>query len=272
MRTGSLPPGVTEPGVESRDMRLHYLPGTAAMAPHATLAEIGARYELVLVERDAERRVSDEYLALNPWGKIPTLEDGDLVLTESAAICLYLAEKLPEARLAPAAGTPERAELYRWLFWLSNTVQMTQMRHFYPERYGTAGVKEAADAELADLLRPDRPAPRQPRVARRRRAHGRRPLPLHADAVGAIPRSAGVGAAEPASALAASARAQRGAADDRRAGSRAPRLRPATIAIAPGRADPLPRSVDCSSPAKEGDRVLTTPSRVGIMVDFNRPN
>jgi glutathione S-transferase len=131
-------------------MRLHYLPGTAAIAPHATLAEIGVPYELVRVERDADRRVSEEYLTLNPWGKIPTLEDGDVVLTESAAICLYLAEKFPDARLAPPAGTPERAELYRWLFWLSNTVQMTQMRHFYPERYGTAGVQEAADAELAE--------------------------------------------------------------------------------------------------------------------------
>ena len=130
-------------------MRLHYLPGTAALAPHLALAEIGVPYELVRVERDADGRVSDEYLALNPWGKIPTLEDGDLVLTESAAICLYLADTFPDARLAPPVGTPERAELYRWLLWLSNTVQMTQMRHFYPDRYGIDGVKEAADAELA---------------------------------------------------------------------------------------------------------------------------
>lgn len=136
-------------------MRLHYLPGTAAMAPHAALAEIGEPYELVRVERNEDGSVTDEYLALNPWGKIPTLEDGDLVLTESAAICLYLAEKFPVARLAPPAGTRERAELYRWLTWLTNTVQMTQMRHFYPDRYGTEGVKEAADRDLAahyDLL------------------------------------------------------------------------------------------------------------------------
>ncbi|MBA3348755.1 MAG: glutathione S-transferase family protein [Actinobacteria bacterium] len=130
-------------------MRLHYHPGTAAMAPHATLAEIGVPYELVPIIRDAEGRPTAAYLALNPWGKIPTLEDGDLVLTESAAICLHLADRFPEARLAPPLGTPERAEVYRWLLWLSNTVQMTQMRHFYPDRYGTEGVKEAADAELA---------------------------------------------------------------------------------------------------------------------------
>jgi glutathione S-transferase len=119
------------------------------MAPHATLAVIGADYELVRVERDAEGRPTEAYLALNPWGRIPTLEDGDLVVTESAAICLHLADKFPDARLAPPVGTPERADVYRWLLWLSNTVQMAQMRHFYPDRYGTEGVKEAADAELA---------------------------------------------------------------------------------------------------------------------------
>jgi glutathione S-transferase len=130
-------------------MLLHDIPGSAALAPHATLVEIGVPYELVPVHRDEPGVPTAEYLELNPWGKVPTLEDGDLVLTESAAICLYLAEKFPDARLAPPAGTRERAELYRWLLWLSNTVQMTQMRHFYPERYGTAGVKVAADRDLA---------------------------------------------------------------------------------------------------------------------------
>jgi len=131
-------------------MRLHYAPGTAAMAPHAALAEIGVPYELVLVERDADGRPPAAYLALNPWGKIPTLEDGDFVLTESAAICLHLADTFPEARLAPPLGTRERSEHYRWLFWLSNTVQMTLMRHFYPERYGGDGVEAAANRDLAE--------------------------------------------------------------------------------------------------------------------------
>jgi len=118
------------------------------MAPHAALAEIGVPYELVRVERDEDGQPSDAYLALNPFGKIPTLEDDDLVVTESAAICLHLADKYPEARLAPPVGSPDRPELYRWLMWLTNTVQAAQMRHFYPGRYGTEGVKEAADAEL----------------------------------------------------------------------------------------------------------------------------
>src|SRR5215210_8566820 len=129
-------------------MRLHYAPGSSALAPHATLAEIGVAYELVPVEPGGPDQWSAAYRALNPWGKVPTLEDGGFVLTESAAICLYLAERHPEARLAPPAGTRERADLYRWLLWLSNTVQETQLRHFYPHRYGSAGVKEAADKAL----------------------------------------------------------------------------------------------------------------------------
>ncbi|HZG35941.1 MAG TPA: glutathione S-transferase family protein [Gaiellaceae bacterium] len=131
-------------------MRLHWAPGTAAMAPHAALAEIGVPYELAPVERDGEGRPPASYLALNPWGRIPTLEDGELVLTESAAICLHLADRFPTARLAPAPGTDERSELYRWLLWLSNTVQMTLMRHFYPERYGGDGVEAAANRDLAE--------------------------------------------------------------------------------------------------------------------------
>jgi len=143
-------------------MRLHYLPGTAAMAPHATLAEIGVRYELVRVERDEDGRPSAAYLALNPWGKIPTLEDGDLVLTESAAICLYLADKYPDARLAPPPGSVERAELYRWLLWLTNTVQAAQMRHFYPERLRGRGRQGSGRHGARRALRPDRLAPCRP--------------------------------------------------------------------------------------------------------------
>ena len=206
-------------------MRLHYLPGTAAMAPHATLAEIGVPYELVRVERDEDGRPSDAYLALNPWGKIPTLEDGDLVLTESAAICLYLAEKYPDARLAPPPGSGERAELYRWLLWLTNTVQAAQMRHFYPERYGGEGVKDAADAELAGHYDRIDAHLARPRVARRRRAHDCRLLPVHAHPLGPVPRAGGVGAAQPPGSLAADARAPRPAEGVRGAGAAATGVR-----------------------------------------------
>jgi len=84
------------------------------------------------------------YLALNPWGRVPTLEDGDLVLTESAAIVLHVADRFPAAGLAAPVGTAARSELYRWLAYLTNTVQASFMRWFYPERYTTDPAGRAA--------------------------------------------------------------------------------------------------------------------------------
>jgi len=128
-----------------REMKLHWRPGAASMAPHAALAEIGVDYELVRVQHDSPDDAPPEYRRLNPWGRVPTLEDGDLVLTESAAILLHLADTFPDARLAPEG---ERAQFYRRLVFLTNTVQPAFMRFFYPERYGTEGVQEKAVEEL----------------------------------------------------------------------------------------------------------------------------
>jgi glutathione S-transferase len=120
------------------------------MAPHAALAEIGVPYELALVERDEHGQSPPAYLRLNPSGRVPTLEDGELVLTESAAILLYLADRFPEAGLAPPLG--ERAELYRWLVFLTNTVQTAFLRFLYPERYGDRAVRDTAADELQVLF------------------------------------------------------------------------------------------------------------------------
>lgn len=128
-------------------MKLYWRPGSAAMAPHAALAEVGVDYDLVRMSRD-EAQASAEYRALNPLGVVPTLVDGDTVVTESAAILLYLADRFPEARLAPA----DRTDFYRWLVFLTNTVQTTLLRALYPERYGTTGVAEIARAELDELF------------------------------------------------------------------------------------------------------------------------
>lgn len=125
-------------------MRLYWRPGTASMAPHAALAEIGVDYELVRVDRETAQ-TDPAYLALNPTGVVPTLVDGGLVLTESAAILLYLADRFPEARLAPEGDG--RPQLYRWLVFMTNTVQTAMLRFFYPERFGDASVARVAATE-----------------------------------------------------------------------------------------------------------------------------
>ncbi|WHZ09739.1 MAG: Glutathione S-transferase [Burkholderiaceae bacterium] len=120
-------------------LRLHHYPGSASMAPQILLEEIGAPFELVLVDRAQGVQKTQQYLRLNPNGLIPTLTDGDLVLYEAAAICLHLCDRYPEAQLAPALGTEQRAQFYKWLVWLTNTLQATLIVYFYPERWVNAG-------------------------------------------------------------------------------------------------------------------------------------
>jgi glutathione S-transferase len=81
------------------------------------LEEIGAPYELVRLDLAAGDQRRPEYLALNPNGTVPTLVDGDLTLYESAAICQHLADRYPEAQLAPPIGTPARARYYQWIHY-----------------------------------------------------------------------------------------------------------------------------------------------------------
>ncbi|HEY8710376.1 MAG TPA: glutathione S-transferase N-terminal domain-containing protein [Burkholderiaceae bacterium] len=136
---------------------LHYHPGNASLAPHLLLEEIGAPFELVFVDRAQGAHKSAAYLALNPSGLIPVLVDGDLVLFEAAAICLYLADAHPQAALAPALGTAQRAQFYKWLIWLTNTLQATLIVYFYPERWAdtpdaVAQVKAHAEAKIGAML------------------------------------------------------------------------------------------------------------------------
>lgn len=140
-------------------IQLHYYPGNASFAPHIVLLESGAAFELRKVDKENNEHKSDDYLKLNPNGLIPLLVDGDMVMYESAAICLHLADTHPAAQLAPAPGTPERAQLYKWLMWLTNTLQSTLLVYFYPERWvvegnsdGAAQVKAHAEARIGGLL------------------------------------------------------------------------------------------------------------------------
>jgi glutathione S-transferase len=145
-------------------LHLHYYPSTASMVPHIVLEELGVPYRRVLVDRAVDAHKAPEYLKLNPNGLIPVLTQDDapgapLVLYETAAIVLHLCDTHPAAALAPQVGTVERAHFYKWLMWLTNTVQTALIVYFYPERWvaqgnaaGAAEVKAAAEARIAGLL------------------------------------------------------------------------------------------------------------------------
>jgi glutathione S-transferase len=78
------------------------------------LEEVGQPYEQVLLDYGTTMK-APEYLAINPMGKVPAIKHGDVVVTECAAICAYLADAFPEAGLAPDPA--HRADYYRWLFF-----------------------------------------------------------------------------------------------------------------------------------------------------------
>ena len=120
-------------------IQLHHFPSTASMVPHILLEELRLPYERVLVDRTQDVQKTTAYLKLNPNGLIPVLTDGDLVLYETAAICLHLCDTHADASLAPPVGTAERAQFYKWLMWLTNTLQATLIVYFYPERWMDEG-------------------------------------------------------------------------------------------------------------------------------------
>lgn len=121
---------------------LYYAPDNASLIVRLVLEELGQPYRTRLVDRSKREQDSAAYRAVNPAGLIPALETPDGILTETAAILLWLSER--HGALAPAPRAPERGAYLRWLFFVSNTLHADLRLHFYPERH--AGTPDALAA------------------------------------------------------------------------------------------------------------------------------
>jgi glutathione S-transferase len=136
-------------------LRLHWSPDSANLVVRIALEELGLAFEPVPVDRAKAGHKQPAYLKLNPQGLIPVLEDGDLVLFETGAILLHLADR--EGRLGPegpdAREPKARAAFLKWLFYLSNTVHAELRAAFYSPRYvaGDAAVPALRDGLAARL-------------------------------------------------------------------------------------------------------------------------
>src|ERR1700754_4582337 len=97
---------------------LYYSPGSARMVVHLALLEIGVPYRLERVDFASGAQRNPDYLKLNPQGVVPTLVVDGTPRVESAALLTMLADRHPDAHLAPAQGTPERDAWYQWLFYM----------------------------------------------------------------------------------------------------------------------------------------------------------
>ncbi len=104
-------------------MKLYWSPRTRSFSTLWLMEETGQPYERVLIDLAKGAQKTPEYLAINPMGKVPALKDGDATLAEAAAICAYVAERYPDAKLAPPLGDPLRAKYLYWLFFAPSCIE-----------------------------------------------------------------------------------------------------------------------------------------------------
>ena len=129
---------------------LHYSPGSASMCVHHALIESGAPFALREVDLAGGEHKRPEYLALNPNGTVPTLVVDGVPYHEAAALLMLVAERHPEARLAPRVEDGEaRATWLQWMLHLANTVQPAFRFWFYPQdAIGDPSQHEAVKASM----------------------------------------------------------------------------------------------------------------------------
>ncbi|AJQ83384.1 glutathione S-transferase family protein [Xanthomonas oryzae] len=131
---------------------LYHTPNTAAFVVHWLLIELDVPHELQPLDFERGEHTSSQYLVINPAGVVPTLVLDGHVLTEAAATALQMADLHPQATLAPAPGTPERAAYYTWMFFCANTLQPASRAWFYPSEPAGAEHAEAAQVQARRKL------------------------------------------------------------------------------------------------------------------------
>ncbi len=104
-------------------MKLYWAPRSRSFTALWLMEETGQPYERVLTDITTGAQKTPEYLSINPMGKVPALRDGDATLAEAAAICAYVAERYPDAKLAPPLGDVRRAKYLYWLFFSPGCIE-----------------------------------------------------------------------------------------------------------------------------------------------------
>src|ERR1051326_4568740 len=136
-------------------MKLYEFAPTRSIRARWALQELGVPFEAITVNLIAGENRRPEFLKINPAGKLPVLVDGDVVLTESVAIVLYLAEKYPDGRLLPA-GLAARAQVTRWLLFAATELEQPLWRisrntFLYPEEQRQPSDVTIASREFQEM-------------------------------------------------------------------------------------------------------------------------
>ncbi len=117
------------PRTEAPPMTLYFTPRTRATRARWLLEELEVPYELVRLDPAKQENRAPSYLALQPFGDVPALVDGDVTLFESSAICLHLADRFPEKQLAPPVGSADRGYYYQWLLFAEVSIEPEVKAH-----------------------------------------------------------------------------------------------------------------------------------------------
>jgi glutathione S-transferase len=111
----------------------HAAPSRSSIV-HWMLEELGEPYDIQLVSFKKGENLRPDYLAINPMGKVPALKHGDTIITEAAAICAYLADEFPRARLNIPVGNPQRGVYLKWLFFGPSCLEPAVLERAYPRK------------------------------------------------------------------------------------------------------------------------------------------
>jgi glutathione S-transferase len=145
--TGGPRSGASFPRIE-----FFQITGSSSFAVRCALEEIGHPYDPIDIA-PRERSHPPSFAAVNPWRSVPALRDGEAEVYEIGACLLYLAERFPEAQLAPPLGDPARGRYLRWLVWLSDTFRPLWERIMAPFFFTTESKPGVRAKGFEDLAR-----------------------------------------------------------------------------------------------------------------------
>lgn len=131
---------------------LYAAPGAASLCVHWALLELQQPFELTLLDTENKQHKQADYLKLNPDGRIPTLIVDGRPQAETAALLMLLAERHPQAGLAPAPGSAHRADYLQSTLWLANTLMPAFRTWFYPAEAAGEACAEAAKAQARAVI------------------------------------------------------------------------------------------------------------------------
>jgi glutathione S-transferase len=129
----------------SSRITLYYSPQTRATGARVLLEELGAPYDLHVLNMKAGEQRQPDYLAINPLGKVPAIRHGEALVTEQVAVFIYLADLFPQAGLTPALDDPRRGPYLRWIAYYGSSFEPALIDKFMKREAAPVGQSPYAD-------------------------------------------------------------------------------------------------------------------------------